>query len=772
MATAAPKFGVGQPIRRKEDLRLLTGTGRYTDDVVLPGQLHAAFVRSPVARARILSIDTTEAKGARGVVAVFTHADMHADGVLPLPVLTEIPVRAPDGGIVAGPPRHALAADEVRFVGDAVAIVIADSAAAAADAAERVGVQYEALPSVTDLADAVKPGAPQLWPGAAGNVAGLFAVGEAAPVDRALAAAKHVVKLDLVNNRLAPNTMEPRAVVCEFDAAARKYTVHVASQASQGFKMALAAAILQVPPENVRIVVGDIGGGFGMKVGPYPEYVAVCYAAGKLSRTVRWAASRSEAFLADTHGRAHVTHAELGLDADGRITGLRIRNLADMGAYLAYVGPLIPTIAAGQVITNTYDIRNMHFEVVCVLTNTATVDAYRGAGRPESVFMMERLMDLAARQTGLDPAEIRRRNMIPKSALPYTTLTGAIYDSGDYAAIMDRALREADWTGFPARKAAAAARGKLAGRGLSSYVEITGAFDPVEHVQVTVSGDGRVQLIAGTQAMGQGLDTSYCQLLADKLGVPFDAIDVVQGDTDIVKAGSGSIGSRSSFVGGQAVLTGGDEIIKKGTELAANELEAAHTDITFAAGRFMIAGTDRSVGIFDLARKQAGGRIHVMATSTAGGMSFPNGCNVCEVEIDRETGVIEVTRFSSSNDVGTVINPMIVAGQVHGGVGQGIGQALLEGITYDRASGQLVTGSYLDYTMPRADDIPSIACTADESTPSPTNVIGAKGAGEAGAVSAPPAVIAAVVDALAEFGVTHLDMPVRAETVWRVMQSR
>ncbi len=771
MATT-PKFGIGQAVRRKEDERLLTGTGRYTDDVNMPGVLHAHFVRSPHARARIVSIDVAQAKQAPGVLAVYTHADLTADNILPLPVLTDIPVKAPGGGDVAGPPRHALASGEVRYVGEAVAIVVARTHAQAMDAAERVEVRYESLPAVIDPAAAVKPGTTPLWPAATGNVAGVFAVGDAAAVDKAIAGAAHVVKLDLVNNRLAPNTMEPRAILCDYDRAARKYTVHVASQASQGFKMALAGAILQVPPDNVRIVVGDIGGGFGMKVGPYPEYVAVCYAASKLAQPVRWVATRSEAFLADTHGRAHVTHAELALDANGKILALKIRNLADMGAYLAYVGPLIPTIAAGQVITNVYDIKLMHAEILCVLTNTTPVDAYRGAGRPESVFMMERLMDLAAAQTKLDPAEVRRRNLIPKAALPYTTLLGAIYDSGDYAAILERTLREGDWAGFPARKAAAAKRGKLAGRGLSCYVEITGAFDPVEHVQVTVSGDGRVQLIAGTQSMGQGLDTSFSQLLADKLGVPFECVDVIQGDTDVVKAGSGSIGSRSSFVGGQAVLTGGDELIKKGRELAADALEAAGGDIAFVDGRFTVAGTDRSIGLFELARKQTAQRIHVMATSTAGGMSYPNGANICEVEIDRDTGELAVTRFTAVNDVGTVINPMIVAGQVHGGVAQGIGQALHERIVYDPASGQLLTGSYLDYTMPRADDVPSITTAADESTPSPTNIIGAKGAGEAGAVSAPPAVIAAIVDALAQFGVTHLDMPVRSETLWQVMQRR
>lgn len=770
MATTT-KFGIGQAVRRKEDERLLTGTGRYTDDVKMPGALHAHFVRSPHARAQIASIDTTKARQAPGVVAVYTHADLTVDKILPLPVLTDIPVKAPGGGDVAGPPRHALAADEVRYVGEAVAIVIAATHAQAMDAAERVEVRYRTLPAVVDPAEATKGGAPALWPAATGNVAGVFAVGDVAAVDQAIAGAAHVVKVDLVNNRLAPNTMEPRAILCDFESATRKYTVHVASQASQGFKMALAAAVLQVPPDNVRIVVGDIGGGFGMKVGPYPEYVAVCYASGKLGRPVRWVASRSEAFLADTHGRAHTTHAELALDKNGRILALKIRNLADMGAYLAYVGPLIPTIAAGQVITNVYDIKLMHAEILCVLTNTTPVDAYRGAGRPESVFMMERLMDLAAAATGLDPAEVRRRNLIPKSALPYTTLLGAIYDSGDYAAILDRTLREGDWAGFPARKAEAATRGKLAGRGLSCYVEITGAFDPVEHVQVTVSGD-RVQLIAGTQSMGQGLDTSFSQLLAEKLGVPFECIDVIQGDTDVVKAGSGSIGSRSSFVGGQAVLTGGEEIIKLGRDLAADALETAGGDITFADGRFTVTGTDRSIGLFELARRQTDRRIHVAATSTAGGMSYPNGANICEVEIDRETGELAVTRFTAVNDVGTVINPMIVAGQVHGGVAQGIGQALHEQIVYDRSTGQLVTGSYLDYAMPRADDVPPIATAADESTPSPTNIIGAKGAGEAGAVSAPPAVIAAAIDALAEFGVRHLDMPVRAETLWRTMQRR
>jgi carbon-monoxide dehydrogenase large subunit len=768
--TTATKFGIGQPIRRKEDQRLLTGAGRYTDDVNVAGQLYAHFVRSPHARARIAAIDTSQAKAAPSVIAVYTHADMAADKIGPLPVMTEIPVTAPGGGTVATPPRHALAGDEARFVGDAVAIVIAQSYAEAMDAAELVEVTYAPLPAVVDLAEAIKPGAPGLWPAATGNVAGVFAVGDTAQVDAAFKGAAHVVKLDLSNNRLAPNPMEPRAIVCEFDRASGRYTAHVASQASQGFKLAMAAAILQIPPENLRVVVGDIGGGFGMKVGPYPEYVAVCYAAGKLGRPVKWAASRAESFLADTHGRAHLTHAELALDTTGRILAMRVQNVADMGGYLAYVGPLIPTLAAGQVITNVYDIKLLRAEIQCVLTNTTPVDAYRGAGRPESVFMMERLMDLAAKALKMDSAELRRRNMIPKAAMPYTTPFGAIYDSGDYAAIMDRTVREADWTGFAARKAEAAKRGMLAGRGLACYVEITGAFDPVEHVQVNVFGNGKVQLIAGTQSMGQGLDTSFSQLLADKLGVPFDAIEVIQGDTDIVKAGSGSIGSRSSFVGGQAVLTGGDEIIKKGRDLAADVLETAAADIAFKNGRFVVSGTDRGIGLFELAGKQPGARIAIAATSTAGGMSFPNGGNVCEVEIDPDTGEIRITRFTAVNDVGTVINPLIVAGQVHGGVAQGIGQALLEQVVYDRASGQLVTGSYMDYCLPRADDVPSIVTSTDESTPSPTNVIGAKGAGEAGAVSAPPAVVAAVVDALSDYGVTHLDMPIRAETVWRILQ--
>jgi carbon-monoxide dehydrogenase large subunit len=649
-----------------------------------------------------------------------------------------------------------------------VAAVVATTRAAALDATEAIVVDYEVLPAVVDARDATAPGAPAVWPDAPDNIACRAQYGDAAAVDAAFAAAAHRVSLDVMNQRLVPNSLERRGSVSEWDPASGRLTFYNGSQLPTPTRNEL-AHVLGLAPDNVRVVVGDIGGGFGMRGGLYVEDALAAYMAKKLGRKVRWEAERSEEFLASAHGRDLAMHGELALDADGHILALRVRVKANLGAYLTATGMLVPLLLSPKVMPSIYRVPAIDFTIDGVLTNTMRTNAYRGAGRPEAIFLAERLMDEAARVAGLSPLDIRRRNFIPKEAMPFTTAMGEIYDSGDFRHFLDRAVREADWDGFAARRAEAEARGRLLGRGVSSYIEWTGGAVLTESVDVIATGDGRIILHSATQAMGQGLETTYTELIANRLGVDPAAITVIQGDTDVVK-GFGSVGSRSAFVGGSAVAAGVDVLVETAKPLAAEALEAAVGDIAFADARFSIAGTDRSIGLFELAGRQPGQRIAISNAIETGGPSWPNGTHICEVEIDPETGASRITRYTTVDDVGNALNTMLVEGQIHGGITQSIGQAMFEHCRYDRQSGQLLSGSFMDYGMPRADGVPAFNVHIDQSVPCTTNLLGAKGCGESGTVAATPAVINAFMDALRPLGVKNLEMPATPLAVWTAIQ--
>jgi len=761
------RFGGKQLTERVEDVRLLTGQGRYVDDLRIDGALHVVFVRSTYAHARLRGIDAEAARAMPGVRAIWTGADLANDGVEPLPVPALF--KRPDGTPMATAPRRALALERVRYVGEPVVAVVAESRAQALDAAEAIVIDYEELPAVVDVREATAAGAPVLWPEAPDNVAAEARHGDAEATARAFASAAHVVRLELVNQRLVASPMEPRNTVAVFDRESGRLTLHASAQNPTALKQVLSQNILHLPPEKVRVVVRDIGGGFGMRAHLTPEDAVVAYAALKLACAVRWRADRSEDFQSAVQGRDQFSRAELALDAEGRILALRVDTLANAGAYLAPPTAPIPLALSPKVITGAYAIPVADIRVRLVLTNTVTVSAYRGAGRPEAIYLIERLMDAAAAKLGLDPAEIRRRNLIPASVMPYRNATGETYDTGNFVHFLERALEAADWNGFPARRAAAAARGRLLGRGLSYYIEWTGANALNETVEVIVEADGRVVVHSATQAMGQGLETAYTQLVAERLGIAPDRIAIVQGDTDLVQ-GFGSMGSRSLYIGGSAIVAGADRLIEHAKTLAADALEAAAADIEFADGRFTIVGTDRSIGLFELAARQAERRLAITMKNAVTGPSWPNGCHVCEVEIDPETGVARIVRYTTCDDVGRAINRTLVAGQLHGGIAQGVGQALYENAVYDRQTGQLVTGSYMDYTLPRADDLPSFAINIDESVPSTTNLLGAKGAGESGTVGSIPAVMNAVIDALRPLGIDHLDMPATPHAIWQAIR--
>ncbi|HEY6006671.1 MAG TPA: xanthine dehydrogenase family protein molybdopterin-binding subunit [Anaeromyxobacter sp.] len=763
------RFGSGNSVRRVEDPALLTGKGRFVDDEPAPGLAHLLFVRSPHAHARIRSIDTGAAKAAPGVLAVLTGRDLVEAGVKPIPLRTALKRR--DGAPAATPPRRGLAHEEVRFVGEAVVAVVAETREQASEAVRLVEVDYEELPAVVDPADALAPGAPRLCAEAPDNVCAEARHGDAAAAAAAFARAAHVVSVDLVHQRLAPTPLEPRGVLASLDASSGRITVRLSSQMPTAVRNGVADA-LGIPPEKVRVLVGDVGGGFGMKTGIYPEDVVVAHCARALRRPVKWRAERNEELLAATHGRDVHTRAELALDGNGRALALRVRSTANVGAYPTTVGVAIQLLIGPWVSTSIYDIATIDLELRAVLTNTGTVGAYRGAGRPEAIYIIERLMDAAARELRLDPSELRRRNMIRPEQMPYRNAMGQTYDCGRFESVLDRALALADWQGFEARRAESARRGKLRGRGIATFLEWTGGNVFEERVQVAVSGDGHIEIASATQAMGQGLATTYAQLAVDVFGVPIEAIHIVQGDTDRAN-GFGSAGSRSLFTGGSAVRVASERTVEKGRELAAAELEAAAADVEYASGAFAIVGTDRKLGLFDLAARQPSGRIVLDSTSAVSGPTWPNGCHVCEVEIDPETGDVAVLSYSSVNDVGRAIHPVIVVGQIEGGAVQGLGQALCEGFVYERESGQPLTASLLSYALPRADMIPRFATELDESTPTRTNPLGAKGVGELGTIGATPAVVNAVVDALARGGLgrsaERIQMPLTPERVWRAL---
>jgi carbon-monoxide dehydrogenase large subunit len=779
MPTTSPstRFGSGKSVRRVEDDSLLTGRDLFADNFSLPGQACLMFLRSPHAHARITALDVTAARAMPGVVAIVTGAELVRAGVKPLPTSPDF--KRADGSKTAAPPQHVLAVDTVRFVGECVVAIVAETRDQARDAVEAIDVRYEALPAVVAIADAVAAGAALVWPAATGNIACEARHGDAAATAAAFARAAHVVTLDLVNQRLVPAPIEPRCTLATFDTATERFTLRVSCQTPTGLRDELCNEVLGIAPERMRVVVGDVGGGFGMKTTLYAEDALAAYCARMLQRPVKWTAERMEEFVSATHGRDLASAAALALDAEGRILALRVHSHANLGAYATPAGVVIQLLIGPWVSTSIYDIGTIDVRIAGVLTNTTPTGPYRGAGRPEAIYTIERLMDAAARQTGIDPIELRRRNMIKPAQLPYRNAMAKTYDTGNFAALMDKGVQHADWNGYAARAAQSKQHGKLRGRGMATFVEWTGADVFTENVTVTVMadehGEGLIEIFSATQAMGQGLATTFAQLAVDVFGVPIERVRIVLGDTDR-GTGFGSAGSRSLFVGGSAVHVASERTVKKAQELAAGELEAAVTDLEYRDGVFRIAGTDRSIGLFELARKQSGARIVLQSTSSVADATWPNGCHVCEVEIDPDTGAVDVDRYWSINDVGRVVNPLIVIGQLEGGAAQGIGQALCEQVVFDRESGQPLTGTFLDYALPRADMIRHFDMTMDESTPSTNNHLGVKGVGELGTIGATPAVANAVLDALARAGVgpslEQLQMPFTAEKVWRALQAK
>ncbi|MGE0310591.1 MAG: xanthine dehydrogenase family protein molybdopterin-binding subunit [Lautropia sp.] len=767
----ARRFGSGQAVHRVEDESLLVGKGRYTDDFHPDGGAVIAFLRSPHPSARIASIDASAARSMPGVHAVYLGDDLVAAGVKPVPGVAGF--NKPDGSPGATPPRRPLAAGVVHHVGEAVAAVVAVSRDLARDALEAIVVDYETLPHVTELHAALRADAPQVCADAPGNVAAQMKHGDAAVAQAAFAKAAHVAKLRLVNQRLAPASIEPRTVLASWDPAGERITIRMSSQTPTGVRDTLAGGVLGIAKDKVRILVSDVGGGFGMKTGMYPEDAVVAYAARDLGRPVKWAADRSEEMLSAAHGRDTDSEAELALDADGRILALRVRSHANVGAFATGTGVAIQLLIGPWVITSVYDIATIDLTFTAVLTHTNATGAYRGAGRPEAIYLIERLMDEAARVTGLSRIEIRRRNMIDPAKMPYRNAMAQTYDSGHFESIMDQGLKLADWDGFDARAAASAARGRLRGIGVATFLEWTGANVFEEKVDVRVAGDGYIEIVSATQAMGQGIATSYAQLAVDVFGVPIEKIRIVQGDTDRA-TGFGSAGSRSLFTGGSAVSEGSRRTVDKARDLASDALEVPAADLEYRDASFVVAGTDRRIGLFELAAKQPDASIRLESSTTVGGPTWPNGCHVCEVEIDPDTGHVQVVDYASANDVGRVINPMIVTGQLEGGAVQGIGQALTEHVVYDDASGQLLTGSFMDYAMPRADIVHGFRTVLDQSIPCTTNPLGVKGVGELGTIGATPAVVNAVIDALERAGhgekARALQMPVTAQKVWAAMR--
>ena len=760
------RFGAGQPIKRLEDHRLLTGKGQFIDDKPEDGALWLYVLRSPHAHAKITSIDTKAAATMAGVEAVYTGADLIADSIGAIPTLSIF--QRPDGKPMTVPPRRLLAHEIVRFAGEPVAAVVATSRVTAQTAAEAIVVEYEVLPSVVDPVAAIKPGAPIVWPDAPDNIVAATSYGDATAVEAAFAKAAHVVSLDLVSQRLVPSAMEPRSTIAEVEKKSGRLILHVQSQTPGSTRDILADSVLKRPKESIRVLVGDIGGGFGQKTSLYPEDGMVAYAAVKLGRKIRWRGDRTDEFVGGTHGRDLTSTGEFALDAKGRVLAYRVRSIGGTGAYSSGAGNIIPLVLGPFVQSGVYDLPLVHYEVKSVMTNTAPVGAYRGAGRPEGVFIVERLMDAAARQIGMDPRAIRKVNYIKPGQLPYTNPVGQIYDSGAFAHMLDRAANLADWDGFAARKKAARKKGLLYGRGLTSYIEWTGGRAHTEKVSLHATAEGRIVLHSGTMAMGQGLQTTYTQMLTESLGIPMDKIDIVQGDTDLA-TGFGSVGSRSLFVGGTALAVSANDMIAKAREKASNLLEASIDDIEYSSGWLTVVGTDRRVGLFEIAGKEKGARLRVDSEGEVDGPSWPNGTHICEVEIDPETGITRVVKYTTVDDVGVAMNPMLVAGQVHGGVAQGIGQALYEGVAYD-SEGQLLTASYQDYCIPRADDVPPIEVTLDESAPCRTNPLGAKGCGESGAIGGPPCVANGVMDALSDLGIKTLTTPLSPMKVWQAIR--
>ena len=781
---------IGQAVKRKEDFRFLTGGGNYTDDINRPGQTYAYIVRSPHAHANIKRIDTSAAAKAPGVVAIFTGADYAADkkGGLPCGWL----INNKDGTPMVEPPHPPLIADRVRHVGDQVAVVIAATRDQAKSAAELIVVEYQELPAIISTGDATKPNAPQVWEQAKNNTCYDWHLGDKAATDAAFAKAAHVTKIDIVNQRLIPNAMEPRAAIGDFDRATGDYTLYTTSQNPHVIRLLMGAFVLQIPEHKLRVVAPDVGGGFGSKIFHYAEEAIVTWAAGKIGRPIKWTAERSESFMSDAHGRDHVTHAELAMDKDGKFLGLKVSTTAAMGAYLSTFATSVPTYLYATLLAGVYATPAIYAEVRAVFTNTVPVDAYRGAGRPEATYLLERIVDKAARELKMDRVEIRRKNMIPANAFPYQTPVALQYDSGDYQSTLKMALEGSDFAGFEKRRADAKAKGKLRGIGVSTYLEACGIAPSAvagalgaraglyESAEVRVHPTGSVTVFTGSHSHGQGHETTFAQIVADTLGVPLENVEISHGDTNKVQFGMGTYGSRSLAVGGSALVKALDKVVTKSKRIAAHLMEASVADIEFKDGVFKVVGTDKSVPFGQVALTAYVPHNYPITELEPGldekafydplNFTFPGGCHICEVEVDPETGTTDVISFVAVDDVGKVINPMIVDGQIQGGIAQGIGQALLESCVYDNNSGQILTGSYMDYTMPRADNLPSFNVQT-HNTMCTHNPLGSKGCGEVGAIGSTPAVINAVLDALAPLGVTDIAMPASPHRVWQAINS-
>jgi carbon-monoxide dehydrogenase large subunit len=761
--------GIGARLTRMDDARLLTGGGLYTDDRVLANQAYGVVVRSPVAHGHLTGIDVAAAKAAPGVLAVVTGRDLQAAGYGTL--LCAVGLKNQDGSDLIKPPRPALPTDRVRFAGEAVAMVVAETLAQAQDAAELVAPDIEPLPAVTDPWDAVQPGAPLLHDQAPNNVCLNFRDGDRAAVDKAFAAAAHVTRMRIENNRVVVMALEPRAAIADYDAASDSYTFYTGCQGVFGMQNGLARAILKVDPDKVRVLAGDVGGSFGMKAPPYPEYVALLCAAKTLRRPVRWTDARTDSFVSDQHGRASSYDCAIALDAEGNFLAVRVEGVGNVGAALASVGPMP---ASGNVFKNLpslYKTPAIDVHMRCVFTNTTPVSAYRGAGRPEANYIMERLVDAAAREHGFDRIALRRRNLLAREQMPYKAPSGQTYDSGDFAAVLDKAVALADLPGFAARKAESEKRGLRRGLGVACYLEVT-AGGGSEHGGVRFDDDGGVTIVTGTLNYGQGHLTPFAQVLADRLGLPVQKIRLLQGDSRELRAGGGTGGSRSAMASGGAIVEAAMQVLEQGKSIAASYLEVAPEDVEIDGATYVVAGTDRRLSLREVAARvleDAENRHGLDATviHQVSPSAFPNGAHICEVEVDPATGQVAVVRYVVCDDFGTLLNPPIVEGQVHGGIAQGIGQALMESVRYD-ADGQLLSGSLMDYAIPRAYDVPAMTF-ASHPVPATTNPLGVKGCGEAGCTGAMPAVINGIVDALAADGVSDIQMPATPEAVWRAL---
>ncbi|ARQ01185.1 xanthine dehydrogenase family protein molybdopterin-binding subunit [Pseudorhodoplanes sinuspersici] len=775
--------GIGAAVRRKEDQRFITGKGHYTDDHARPGQTFASFVRSPHAHARLAKIDVAAASQMPGVIAVYTGDDFAADKLGNL--ICGWMIHSKDGSPMLMAPHPALARGKVNHVGDAYAVVIAETLAQAKDAAEKIATDFEVLPAITDPAQAQKQGAQQIHDVAPDNTIYRWHIGDADANAGAMKSAKHITRLDFINNRLVPNAIEPRAAIAEYDAGAEHFTLWTTSQNPHVARLVISAFVGVAPEHKLRVIAPDVGGGFGSKIFIYPEEVVCLWASKKTGRPVKWTADRSEAFVTDAHGRDHVTHAELGFDENNKIVGMRVKTIANLGAYMSTFSSAVPTYLYATLLSGQYAIPSIYCEVDSVYTNTVPVDAYRGAGRPEATFVVERLIEVSARELGVDPAELRKKNFV--KTFPYQTVVASLYDAGDYDASLSRAMEIHDAKGFAKRKRESAKKGKLRGIGYSNYIEACGIAPSAvvgslgagvglwESAEVRVNPTGTVEILTGCHAHGQGHETTFAQLVSDRLGIPIDQVSIVHGDTDKVQFGMGTYGSRSGAVGMSAIVKALDKVEAKAKKIAAHLLEAAEGDIEFKDGKFTVAGTDKAIGFGDLALQAYIGHkfptqeiepgLKESAFYDPTNFTFPAGCHICEVEVDPDTGATTIAKWTAVDDFGTVINPMIVEGQVHGGIAQGVGQALLEHAVYDK-DGQLVSGSFMDYAMPRAENFPTFE-VGMTTTVCPSNPLGIKGCGEAGAIAAPAAVMNAITNAI---GTEEIDMPATPSAVWRALR--